>query len=178
MRSQESGNAAFAAAAFLAALTPSGCIGGTSPVECAIDTDCRGGFCTAGICHAGTRSCPALQPTFSSINRNLLQVGCGANQNNCHSATSPGVASGPGFSGDPYGALVAAPAANLMGSARGLILVKPGDPENSFLLLKLRLTDAADPLYGSGQPASAPGSICAATQDVIAAWIAQGAQDN
>jgi hypothetical protein len=88
------------------------------------------------------------------------------------------VASGPSFSGDPYRALVAAPAANLTGSARGLILVKPGDPENSFLLLKLRLKEPADPLYGSGQPASAPGSICAAAQDVIAAWIAQGAQDN
>ena len=64
-------------------------------------------------------------------------------------------------------------------SAGGFFLqVKPGDPGNSFLLLKLRLTDPADPLYGSGQPASAPGSICAAAQDVIAAWIAQGAQDN
>ena len=178
MRTQVSCNAAFAAAAFLAAWTPQGCIGGTSPLECAIDTDCPGGFCAAGTCHAGTRTCPALQPTFSSINRNLLQISCGANQNNCHAATSPGVGSGPSFAGDPYRVLVAAPAANRMGTARGLTLVKPGDPGNSFLLLKLRLTDPADPLYGSGQPASAPGSICAAAQDVIAAWIAQGAQDN
>ena len=99
-------------------------------------------------------------------------------QNNCHATVSTGMASGPRFAGNPYRTLVGAPAANLMGSVRGLILVKPGDPGNSFLLTKLQLTDPANPLYGSGQPASAPGSICAATQDVIALWIAQGAQDN
>ena len=55
------------------------------------------------------------------------------------------------------------------------ILVKPGDPANSFLVTKLRSKDPADPLYGPGQPAPAPGSICAAAVDVIAQWIAQGA---
>jgi hypothetical protein len=167
-----------AAAALLAAVALAGCLGGVSPLECAVDGDCAGGFCTAGTCSAGTRSCPALQPTFSSINRSLLQVGCGVKQNNCHADGSTGVGSGPSFSGHPFRTLVGAPAANVMGTARGLILVKPGDPGNSFLLTKLRLTDTANPLYGSGQPASAPGSICAAAQDVIALWIAQGAEDN
>lgn len=163
-----------APAVVLTALATS-CIGGVSPLECATDADCPDGFCVAGACHAGTRTCPALQPTFSSINRNLLQVGCGVKQTNCHSAESPGVGSGPSFAGDPYGALVGAPAANQLGTARGLILVKPGDPANSFLVTKLRLKDPADPLYGGGQPASSPGSVCAASIDVIAQWIAQGA---
>ena len=152
------------------------CIGGVSPVDCATDADCPGGFCVAGACHGGTPTCPALQPTFASINRDMLQVGCGVKQNNCHASTSEGVGSGPSFAGDPYGVLVGAPAANRLGSARGLILVKPGDPASSFLVTKLRLKDPADPLYGSGQPASAPGSICSSSVDVIAQWIAQGAQ--
>jgi hypothetical protein len=159
------------------ALAPA-CVGGVSPLECATDVDCAGGFCSAGRCHDGTRSCPVLQPAFSSINGNLLQVGCGVKQINCHAAESSGVGSGPSFVGDPYRVLVNAPAANRLGSARGLILVKPGDPANSFLITKLRLTSPADPLYGSGQPASAPGSICADSVDVIAQWIAQGAPDN
>ena len=92
-----------------------------------------------------------------------------------HAAESSGVGSGPSFAGDPYGVLVSAQAANRLGSARGLILVKPGDPANSFLVTKLRSKDPADPVYGPGQPAPAPGSICAAAVDVIAQWIAQGA---
>ena len=166
------------AAALLALALAAGCVGGVSPLECATDTDCAAGFCSAGTCHDGTRTCPLLQPTFSSINANLLQVGCGVKQINCHAAASSGVGSGPSFVGDPYGALVNAPAANRLGSVRGLILVQPGDPANSFLITKLRLTSPADPLYGSGQPASAPGSICAGSVDVIAQWIAQGAPNN
>lgn len=163
------------APALVVAALATGCVGGVSPVDCATDADCPSGFCTAGICHGGTRTCPALQPTFSSINRSLLQVGCGVKQINCHADGSSGEGSGPSFASDPYGTLVNAPAANRLGTARGLILVKPGDPANSFLITKLRLTNPADPLYGSGQPASAPGSICAAAVDVIAEWIARGA---
>jgi hypothetical protein len=159
----------------IVAALAAGCVGGVSPLECATDADCPDGFCAAGTCHAGTRTCPVLQPTFSSVNRNLLQVGCGVKQINCHAAESTGVGSGPSFAGDPYGVLVGAPAANRLGSARGLVLVKPGDPANSFLVTKLRLKDATDPVYGPGQPAPAPGSICAAAVDIIAQWIAQGA---
>ena len=161
--------------ALVAFAMATGCVGGVSALECATDADCPDGFCAAGACHAGSRTCPTLQPTFSSINRDLLQVGCGVKQINCHAAESSGVGSGPSFAGDPYGVLVSAQAANRLGSARGLILVKPGDPANSFLVTKLRSKDPADPLYGPGQPAPAPGSICAAAVDVIAQWIAQGA---
>lgn len=160
------------------ALALGGCIGRPAPLECAVDADCPGGFCADGACHQGTRSCPLLEPTFSSLDRNLLQVGCGVKSSNCHSAQSPGVASGPSFAGDAYTALVGAPAANRLGSARGLVLVKPFDPAGSFLLTKLQLTAPADPVYGSGQPASAPGSICAQAQAVIAQWIAQGAAND
>src|SRR5437763_17052101 len=132
-----------------------GCVGGVSARDCATDADCPDGFCTAGACHAGSRTCPTLQPTFSSLNRDLLQVGCGVKQINCHAAESSGVGSGPSFAGDPYGVLVGAPAANRLGSARGVMLVKPGGPAHRLLVAKRRSEAPADPGYGRGQPAPA-----------------------
>jgi hypothetical protein len=165
--------------ASLACAAMLGCVGGVTPAECAIDSDCgSAAFCTAGFCHAGTRTCPLLQPTFSSINTNLFQVGCGARARNCHAADSAVVESGPSFAGDVYRTLVGAPAANRLGRARGLILVQPGDPDHSFLLTKLRLTDSANPNFGSGQPANAPGSTCAAAIAAIEEWIRRGAHDD
>lgn len=167
------------ARAALAALVACGCVGGVTPAQCALDSDCgASAFCAAGACIAGLRACPTLQPTFSSINGNFLQVGCGVRQTNCHASDSGAVQSGPSFEGRPYATLVNAPAANRLGTASGLVLVRPGDPKGSFLLTKLQLTTSNDPQYGSGQPANAPGSTCAEAVAVIAQWIAAGAPDN
>lgn len=162
-----------------AAAVASACTGGVSPAACAIDLDCGpAAFCVAGSCFQGTRTCPLLQPTFSSINHNFFQVGCGVRLTNCHSADSTAVQSGPSFGGDFYHTLVNAPAANRLGTAHGLILVKPGDPQNSFLLTKLRLTSSSDPQLGSGQPADAPGTTCAAALSSIEQWIQRGAPND
>src|SRR3954468_4046936 len=156
-----------------------GCVGGVAPAQCAVDGECGAqAFCAQGACIDGTRTCPTLAPTFSSINRNLLQVGCGARQISCHSSDSALSAGGPSFAGHPYADLVNAPAANRLGAARGLILVKANDPANSFLITKLQLTTTTDPNYGPGQPANAPGSICAASIDAIRQWVQGGAPDN
>ena len=99
--------------ATFAALAACGCIGGAMPSQCAIDTDCgAAAFCAEGVCIGGTRGCPTLQPTFSSINARFLQVGCGVRQINCHATDSGAVESGPSFAGHPWAALVNAPAAN------------------------------------------------------------------
>jgi len=165
--------------AAIAVLLTCGCVGGVSPAQCAVDADCGGeSFCAQGACIEGTRSCPKLLSSFSSINGSFLQVSCGSTQINCHSSDSAGVGSGPSFAGHPYAALVNAPAANQLGTARGLVLVKPGDPANSFLLTKLRLTSTNDPQFGSGQPANAPGSTCADSLAVIEQWIQRGAPDD
>ena len=165
--------------ASILALATAGCVGGTAPAQCGIDADCGpAAFCAHATCIEGTRTCPTLQPTFASINSRFLQVGCGARQLNCHATDSTAVESGPSFFGHPYNTLVNAPAANRAGTARGLILVKPGDPANSFLLTKLRLTSTSDPAFGPGQPASAPGSTCAETLAVIEQWILRGAPDD
>lgn len=166
-------------ASVLLAIAVPACVGGVAPAECAIDADCGAGrFCAGTECIDGTRTCPTLQPTFTSINRNFIQVGCGVRQVNCHAANSAAVQSGPSFEGHPYATLVNAPAANRFGSARGLVLVQPGDPARSFLVTKLRLASSADPQFGSGQPATAPGSTCTAALAVIEQWIQRGAPDD
>src|SRR2546421_7450554 len=125
----------------IAALLVAGCVGGVDRAQCAIDPDCsQPAFCAQGTCIEGTRTCPVLQPTFASINSHFIQVGCGVRQINCHATDSPNVNSGPSLFGHPYSKLVNAAAANQLGSARGLVLVKPADPQSSFLLTKLRLT--------------------------------------
>jgi len=170
--------------ALAAALLAAGCVGGVTPAQCAIDSDCGpSAFCFQTVCIAGTRTCPTLQPTFSSINSNFIQVGCGtraadASALQCHAIGSENVGSGPSFAGHPYAALVNAEAANRLGTATGLILVKPGDPANSFLITKLKLTSPLDPAFGGGQPADDPGSTCASALSAIEQWIQDGAKDN
>lgn len=79
---------------------------------------------------------------------------------------------------NPYAALVNQPANNIAGSKTGLIRVKPGDPANSFLLIKLATTTGSDPNYGSGMPFGSPGQVCAQARGVIAQWIDGGALNN
>ncbi|HKB75091.1 MAG TPA: hypothetical protein VKC58_00755 [Myxococcales bacterium] len=149
---------------------------------CAIDSDCGpSGFCLGATCRQGTRACPALQPTYSSIDRGLFQVSCGASGSkgiNCHSPEGAGSASFLDLSGDAYARLVNRTAVNPLGDLKDLLLVKPGDPDASFLVQKLRLTTALDAHLGSGMPADAPGSICASSVDAIAQWIREGAGRN
>jgi len=63
-------------------------------------------------------------------------------------------------------------------AAGELARVTPGDPQHSFLLLKLQITSSVGPC-GSGMPPDHPGMYsCPDTVGAIAQWIAQGAQDN
>jgi hypothetical protein len=169
--------AALAAAAALAA-----CAYPVDHAACAIDSDCGpSGFCVAGACRPGSRTCPALQPAYSSIDRDLFQVSCGTSGNkafNCHSTQGAATGSFLDLSGDAYPRLIDRTAVNPLGDRKDLILVKPGDPDGSFLVQKLRLTTAQDVHLGSGMPADAPGSICASSVDVVAQWIRDGAGRN
>jgi hypothetical protein len=150
--------------------------------DCAIDSDCgSGAFCLAGGCRQGSRTCPTLQPRYASIDRDLFQVSCGTSGNkafNCHSSQGAASASFLDLSGDAYPRLVGRTAVNPLGDRKDLVLVKPGDPQNSFLVQKLRLTTARDPHLGSGMPADAPGSICASSVDAVTQWILAGAGRN
>jgi hypothetical protein len=149
---------------------------------CAIDSDCgANAFCVAGGCHQGSRTCPALQPTFASIDRDLFQVSCGTSGSkaiNCHSIQGAASASSLDLSGDAYPRLIGRVAVNPLGDLKDLVLVQPGDPEHSFLVQKLRLVSPLDPHLGSAMPADAPGSICKSSVDAVAQWILAGAGRN
>ena len=95
------------------------------------------------------------------------------NSTNCHSIAGAATSSGLVLAGDPYDRLVGRPSAD-----GGFTLVKPGDPDNSFLAIKLKLTTAFDPQYGSGMPPDFPGENCAAAQDAVRQWILAGAVRN
>jgi len=180
------GARAFAASAAAAALFAAACGPAVRPLDCGIDADCgANAFCSAGQCLQGIRTCPALEPKLTSIDKSLFRVSCGVTGSkaiNCHSRDGAASASGLDLSTDPYTNLVGRTAQNRGATQhfQTFILVTPGDdsPEGSFLVRKLQLSDPANPLYGSGMPADALGSICPEAVAVVRQWIAQGAQRN
>jgi hypothetical protein len=126
-------------------------------------------------------------PTFANLRTNLFPVSCmGASF--CHSteqATSATLRGGGGLDleADVYAHLLGtdgmgAPATNQEGETRNLVRVKPGDPDNSFLLIKLGLMTNNDAMYGSGMPYPTPGSVCPQTRAAIRSWIQAGALNN
>jgi hypothetical protein len=174
-------------------LAGSACIGGVQRAGCVLDDDCGAGFaCLAGACTAGAHVdggigwCPALQPSLSDIDQHLFKVSCGTKTSifYCHNsdaASGPNASSGLDLSGDPWPVLVNVAAGNLAARADAgvpLLRVKAGDPEHSFLAIKLRLQTDNDPAYGNGMPPDHPGSLCQSAQDAVAQWIAQGAPRN
>jgi hypothetical protein len=120
--------------------------------------------------------CPTtMQAHFGSINQQLFQQSCGTGGTACHSQSGAADSGGLDLSTDPYHALVGRAAVNLEGSVTGLQRVKPGDPQGSFLMIKLQTMTSADPQYGSGMPFGRPGAVCGTAVDAIRQWIANGA---
>jgi hypothetical protein len=123
-------------------------------------------------------------PTFANIESHLFAVSCAVGSN-CHSTAEVALRGGGqlDLEGDVYVHLlgadgVGAPANNEEGSRRDLVRVKPGDPDNSLLFIKLRITNNTDRTYGSGMPYPTPGSVCPSTTALIRNWIAQGAPND
>jgi len=138
--------------------------------------------CVAAGCHPGSRVadggvCPLVGPRWSEINEHFIQIGCGVRESTpagiCHSSAGALTSSGLLLEGDPYDRLVGRASAD-----GGFTLVKPGDPDASFLAVKLKLMTKIDPRYGSGMPPDYPGQNCAAIQDAVRQWIAAGAERN
>jgi hypothetical protein len=141
-----------------------------------------------------------VQPTFSSINQNIFAVSCAVSP--CHNTQSSSIA---GYldlsSANAYASLVgtngkgapipaqavnmaaeAADAGNastldgeLVASDAGMLLVDPGNPGNSFLLLKV--TPGLPPQYGLQMPQV--GALLTQSElNAIGEWIDAGAPMN
>lgn len=167
--------------AALLLVTATACVGGVKPVACIFETDCvEGEVCTAGSCLLVPPTCPKnLKPTFTDINAQLFQLGCGSKSNACHGdAAVTDHVNGLSLQTDPYKHLVGVLADNVGGRPKGILRVKQGDALQSLLVIKLKLKTADDPVYGSSMPFDNPGAICDDTIKVISQWIAAGAPND
>ncbi len=122
-----------------------------------------------GGCPSSAITSRSYEPTFESIQRNLFNVSCSTRS--CHGS--------PSFKGQldleegkAYAALVGVAPDNDAARAAGLARVTPGNPEKSFLVLKLQ---GPGPGEGDRMPSRSlalPPEAVAAVQE----WIRQGAK--
>jgi hypothetical protein len=137
---------------------------------------------------AGYAVCPdGMAPTFDSIYGQMLSTSsCGANSNSCHStvgASAKGVGNLMDFSleaGAVYAELLGPDgggqfATNLDQPSVRVLRVAPYDAGASMLYIKLTLDSGMNPMYGSGMPLTAPGSVCPPAVEAVATWINSGA---
>jgi hypothetical protein len=129
---------------------------------------------------------------FQQINTLILQPLCG-NFSTCHSSDGKNDAghldlagSDPGSSFDTaYDALVGVPSYNMQAMTEGKLRVKPCDPDNSFMWIKLNLPvtqDLRSPTgavvgYGASMPKDNP-HLPPEMLNAIHDWIARGAHQN
>ena len=108
-----------------------------------------------------------LEPRLSSIQANVFTKTCAVS--GCHNSTDK-QAGLDLSSGKAYSNLV-----NVRSSqVNDLFRVKPGDPDNSYLIIKL---EQDNPPQGVRMPANG-NPLPQTTIDVIRRWIADGARNN
>jgi hypothetical protein len=140
--------------------------------------------------------CPTgMTATFDSIYSLMLSNGstqldgqqsCGANvAGNCHSTSGSGLNGNDSLldysldAGAVYAELLK-PSSNIgdpsnPGADFHPLRVAPYDAGASMLYIKITLDTSSSPLYGSGMPYTAPGSVCPAAVQAVEDWINQGA---
>ena len=137
----------------------------------------------AAAVFAGTAACdealsdvtgptPNLEPTFSSIQSNILSAGDSSGRpacTNCHNG-NPFV---PGnFTGaNAYAALVSARSFE----KPSLFRVAPGEPDNSYMVHKL---EGGPNIVGERMPRGGGPFLTGGQMLVIRRWIAEGAANN
>ena len=115
---------------------------------------------------------PNLQPTFSSIQREIFQNGDSSGRPACTTCHNPGgsVFNGLDLTADSYGRLVDVASRQKPGAIR----VVPGDPENSYLIHKL---EGRPGIVGLQMP-RVGSPLTAGQMTIIKRWIAEGARNN
>ena len=135
-------------------------------------------MCTAG-CDENLRDfagpTPDLQPTFTSIQRDIFNTTDSAARaacTTCHNAGNVAVAGGLNLTGaGAYAALV-----NTASSGKpGAIRVVPGNPDGSYLVQKL---EGASGIVGDRMPQSGPPYLTPGQIAIIRRWIQEGAANN
>ena len=111
---------------------------------------------------------PPLAPTLDNIQVHIFDEAC--SMRGCHA--SEGAAGGLdlGSADASFAALVGVPVVNSVASQNGWLLVKPGDPDLSFLVRKIDV-----PGLGEGAPMPMQEKLHPYYQDLIRTWISEGA---
>jgi hypothetical protein len=141
-----------------------------------------------GAVEGGFAVCPPdIDASFGSIYTQMLSTtSCGSASNSCHStvgASANGVGNLLDFSleaGAVYAELLGPDgggqlSTNLDQPSVHVLRVAPGDAGASMLYIKLTLDSGTNPMYGSGMPLTAPGSVCPDTVNAVGLWINGGA---
>jgi hypothetical protein len=116
---------------------------------------------------------------FDEINTFVLGPLC-ANFSVCHSRMGANTGGHLNLADDPYNELVGVLSDNMMAGAEGKLRVKPCDPDNSFLMIKLLLPETMRDSkvgYGASMPKDNPHLPMEQIQ-AIRNWIARGAHRN
>lgn len=118
---------------------------------------------------------PNLEPTFSSIQRQIFEMTDSAGRKacvNCHTSTGRNPSGGIDLNHDvAYDRLVNVPSSRKPGAVR----VIPGDPENSYLIHKI---EGRAGIVGNRMPSGGPPFLTDGQILIIKRWIAIGAPRN
>ena len=118
---------------------------------------------------------PNLEPTFSSIQREIFSSGDPSGRvacTQCHNTQGAQLAARLNLTeGAAYAALVGVPSSNKPGAVR----VIPGDPDNSYLIHKL---EGGPAIVGERMPRTAGPFLTAGQMLVIRRWIQLGANND
>ena len=122
-------------------------------------------------CSEPTGTDDTIEPTFSSIEKNVFAKSCATSS--CHGTLGQRgglVLTGTGI----YDNLVSARPENETARAKGLLRVAPGKPDSSFLIIKLTgpRADEGERMPVGNEP------IDAKAIEAIRTWIANGAPRN
>lgn len=127
-----------------------------------------GSACGDPIGASSDGGAPALAATFDNIQEHIFGQGCATQ--GCHATESAAGGLALGSADESYQALFGIPAVNSVASQNGWLLVKPGDPELSFLVRKID-----GPGLGEGAPMPIAAQLTPFYQQLIEDWIMRGA---
>ena len=110
-----------------------------------------------------------LEPTFNNIQEHIFDRACATA--GCHGEGASAGGLDLSSAQVSHDGLVGVPANNTLANQNGWLLVKPGDPELSFLVRKLGTQG-----IGEGAPMPITTQLTPFYQDLIRNWILAGAQ--
>ena len=117
---------------------------------------------------------PSLAPTFSSIQRDIIQSNDSAGRSSCtlcHTSQGRTPSANLDLSANAFSALVNVGSRNKPGAT----MVIPGDPDNSYLIQKLEGTAG---IVGLRMPRNGPPYLADGQVQIIRRWILLGAKND